>query len=153
VSSRIELSLAPSFIAGSLAVIPWLLLAAFNIGAALESSLWLLSGLPAIGWLGWQSFKKHGLLSGPSAIIALEAENTGVKCRRRDGRKVQCRIGSSSSLGASVLVLNLLPEGTRFTPIIVVMTGDVGPFKARVPEPDFRRLRMMLRIGLPSGTP
>lgn len=130
---------------------PWLLLGMFAVVAAMESSLLLLALLPVIGLLGWRSFQRHGLLQGPGAVIALRAEHRGITCQLRDGRELQCRISASSSLGATFLVLKLQPEDTRSSGIVVLITGDTGPFRANVPEADFRRLRMWLRISQPSG--
>ncbi|WP_133169833.1 hypothetical protein [Marinobacter halophilus] len=131
---------------------PWLVLGAFAAGAAMESSLLLLAFLPPICLLGWRSFQKHGLLQGPNAVIALRFDHPGVTCQFRDGSELHCRISTSSSLGAAFLVLRLQPEDTRSNGIVVLITGNSGPFRANVPEADFRRLRMWLRIGQPSGT-
>ncbi|MFO8143020.1 MAG: hypothetical protein R6T87_14305 [Marinobacter sp.] len=151
-SSRINLTLLPSGITGCLAVLPWLVLGAFAAGAAMESSPLLLVFLPPICLLGWRSFQKHGLLQGPDAVIALQADKTGVTCLLRDGREICCRISRASALGASYLVLKLQPEGTRSRSLVVLMTANAGPFSANVAEPEFRRLRMWLRLGQPSGT-
>lgn len=150
-SSRINLSLAPSGITGCLAVLPWLVLGAFATSAAIESSPLLLLFLPPICLLGWRSFQKHGLLQGADAVIALRTDKTGVTCQRRDGSEIGCRISMASALGASYLVLKLQPVDTRSRSLVVLMTANTGPFNANVAEPDFRRLRMWLRLGQPSG--
>lgn len=131
-------------------MLPWLVLGLFAAGAAMQSSLVLLVFLPPISLLGWRCFQRHGLLQGPDAVIGLRTGKAGVTCQLRDGREIGCRISKSSALGASYLVLKLHPEGTRCRSLVVLMTANTGPFSANVSGPDFRRLRMWLRIGQPS---
>lgn len=152
-SSRIDLTLSPSGSAGVLAILPWFVLGLFAAVAAMESSLLLLAFLPPVCLLGWRCFQRHGLLQSPDAVIGLRTDKSGVTCRLRDGREIGCRIIKSSALGASYLVLKLQTEGTRSRSLVVLMTANTGLLNANVSGPDFRRLRMWLRIGQPSDTP
>ncbi|MBE0485211.1 hypothetical protein [Marinobacter sp.] len=149
-SSPINLPLSPSALTGLLATFPWLLLGVFSAGAAIESSLLLLAFLPPIGLLGWRSLEKHGRLRGSGAVTALQADDSGVLCQLRDGRAIRCQVDSSSSIGPSFVILKLQPEGTTSHRMMVLITGSIGPFRANVPDQDFRRLRMWLRINQPS---
>jgi len=147
VSSRIDLTLSPSGITGLLACAPWILLGAFALGAALETSLWLLMGVPVTIVFAWRNFRRYGLLRGPRAVKALRTDSGGITCQFGDGHELPVRISGSSTLSASCLILKLHPQNSRSGSIMVLITGKIGPFRANAPEPDFRRLRVWLRIG------
>ncbi|AMQ90173.1 hypothetical protein [Marinobacter sp. LQ44] len=146
-SSRIDLTLSPSGITGLLACAPWMLLGGFALGAALEASLWLLVAVPITIVFAWRNFQRYGLLRGPGAVKALRTDSGGITCQFGDGHETPVRVCASSTLGASCLILKLHPQDSRSGSIMVMITGKIGPFQANAPEPEFRRLRVWLRIG------
>lgn len=146
-SSRTDLTLSPSGITGLLASAPWILLGAFALGAALETSLWLLMVVPVTLVFAWRNFRRYGLLRGPRAVKALRTDSGGITCQFGDGHETPVRVCASSTLGASCLILKLHPQDSRSGSIMVMITGKIGPFQANAPEPEFRRLRVWLRIG------
>ncbi|WP_138437770.1 hypothetical protein [Marinobacter shengliensis] len=146
-SSQIDLALSPSGITGLLASAPWILLSAFAIGAALETSLWLLMVGPVTIAFAWRNFRRYGLLRSPRAVKALRTDSGGITCQFGDGHETPVRVCASSTLGASCLILKLHPQDSRSGSIMVMITGKMGQFQANAPEPEFRRLRVWLRIG------
>lgn len=146
-SSQIDLKLSPSVTAGLLATLPWQALACFILVAGIAGQPLLLLFLPIIGWLGWRNYRRHGLLKGRHAVVALKTNAQGLLCQCADGRELPVTVDSASSLGASLLTLKLRVPGAISGKLFTLIISNQGPLGANAPEADFRRLKMWLRTG------
>jgi toxin CptA len=85
--------------------------------------------------------QRHALLRGPKAITALAfSDRETIRVTLRDGSAHAGRVLGSSTVGATLTVLNLALDGRRW-PVHVVLLGD------SLAVEDFRRLRVWLRWG------
>ncbi|MGM0953710.1 MAG: hypothetical protein ACQEW7_12115 [Pseudomonadota bacterium] len=146
-SSRIDLRLRPSATAGLLATLPWLILAGFTVTASISGPQVLLLFIPVIGWFGWRSYQRHGLLKGDNSVVALTTDARGLCCQCADGRELSVTIDSASSLGASFLALKLRAPAATSGRLFTLIISEQGLPGANAPEADFRRLKMWLRAG------
>ena len=145
-SSPIELRLAPSAIAGLLAILPWLVLAGFVLAASASGWPVLLLSLPVVIGFAWRSYQRQGLLQGANAVVALKVGSQGLACRCADGEELPVTVDSASSLGASFLALKLrAPVDTSGTLFTLIISGP-GPW-ANASQADVRRLTTWLRLG------
>lgn len=146
-SSRIELTLSPSALTGVLASLPWLVLFAFALVTAVTGQPWLLMvGLPALGGAVWQ-YRQTGLLKAARSVIRLRVEQGQLYAQTRDGRQVAVAPAASSRLGARLSLLKLRCTGTRFGSYHALLLANTPGAPGNVPEDDFRRLRVWLRLG------
>lgn len=103
--------------------------------------------LPIIGWFGWRSYRRHGLLKGANAVVALKTDGRGLLCQCADGRELPVSVDSASSVGASFLTLKLRAPAAISGRLFTLIISGQGPLRANAPETDFRRLKMWLRTG------
>lgn len=146
-SNRIELTLSPSWTAGLLASLPWAGLSAAVLAAGLTTTTAACALLPVTLYLGWQDFRRCGLLTGPTAITGLTIEGDSLHCTLADGRNLPATIHGCSTLGATYLALKVRPTGTRTGSMTTFLLTPSGPFRANVCKQSFRRLRMWLLVG------
>lgn len=146
-SSRIELTLAPSLLVGVLAVIPWLLLMAFLVIAALAGKTWLLIATPiALGGATLQ-YRCNGLLLGSRSVNSLLVEHGKLFAKTGGNQQVQVLPQASSRIWSGLALLKLRPAGTRFRSYTTILLAPSPGRPGNVPEDDFRRLRVWLRLG------
>lgn len=89
---------------------------------------------------------RHALLRGRRAITSLTfSDRERVSVGLRDGTRRAGRILGSSTVGATLTVLNIAVEARRL-PVHVVLLGD------SLDAEDFRRLRVWLRWAPRGGT-
>jgi len=152
VSSRIELTLSPSVLVGLLAVLPWLLLTAFLVIAALAGTSWLLLATPvALGGAALQ-YRYNGLLLGKHSVNSLLIEHGKMYAKTGDSRQVQVLPLASSRIWSGLALLKLRPTGTRFRSYNTILLAPSSGRPGNVSKDDFRRLRVWLRLGR-SGRP
>ncbi len=104
--------------------------------------------IPA-GLLGWKSFRHHGLLQNPNSVIAITGDQTGLLCQLANGTEIPITICGSSHLSSALVIMKFRPAGRRSGSMVTLITGNIGPFRSNASEPDFRRLRMILRASQP----
>ncbi|MBN7771433.1 hypothetical protein KUV44_12855 [Marinobacter daepoensis] len=146
-SSRIELTLSPSWTAGLLACLPWGGLSAAVLTAGLTTTLAACTLLPVTLYLGWQNFRRCGLLTGPGAVTGLTVEGDRLHCALADGRELPASIHGCSTLGATFLALKIRPTGSRSAAMTAILLTPSRPLRANVCKQAFRRLRMWLLVG------
>jgi hypothetical protein len=128
------------------------LLAAVHLGALL-----LLATLPMVWWAAailavllvasaLRTISRHALRRGAHAVTAMEfADREQVQIRTGDGIWHGGRLLGTSTIGASLAVLNIRLEGQGVQHVVITGDGINGD--------DFRRLRVWLRWGpRPAGT-
>lgn len=152
-SSRIELSLQPSLAAGLVASAPWLAMACFILIAGTANKGLLLLGLiPALVGALFQ-LRNTGLLSTKRAVTALQVLDGQLYAQLGHSRTTAMEIASSSQLGAHLALLKLRPVGTRSFPYSAILLTGNRIVRGNVPEDEFRRLRVWLRLGRSQPSP
>ncbi len=90
---------------------------------------------------GLVSLRVWGLRASPRSIVAIEVGlDNHIVLTERGGRRVEGRVGADSYVGASLTTLVVRGKGvggSRATAILPDM----------LPDEDFRRLRVLLRLG------
>ncbi|WP_372980756.1 hypothetical protein [Marinobacter sediminum] len=152
-SSRIELSLQPSLAAGLIASAPWLAMAGFILIAGTANKGLLLLGLiPTLAGALFQ-FRSTGLLSTKRAVTALQVLDGQLYAQLSHSRTTTMEIASVSQLGAHLALLKLRPVGTRLFPYSAILLTGNRFVRGNVPEDEFRRLRVWLRLGRSQPSP
>ncbi len=107
---------------------------------------WLKAGLTiAIATSLVWSLSRKVALHAAEAIVALEVTDAGgVSFQTRSGTWHECELLGSSYISPRLTILNLKPQGARWTRHVLLVPDNVD---AR----DFRRLRTWLRWALPQG--
>ena len=152
VFSRIELTIAPSVTVGLMASLPWLLLLAFLLAAAMETP-WLLAGTPVTLAGAWRQFRKNGLLRGRKAVCTLQLRQGRLYVGLGDGRELPVTPAADCRVFAPMALLKLYPSDSRFPPYSVILLASTPAYPGNVPEDEFRRLRVWLRLGQPRPAP
>lgn len=152
-SSRIELTLTPSVATGLLALVPWLVMLGFLVGAAAAGKPWLAVGLPVAVVGAVLQYRRSGWLRGKSAISVLRVEGGELSAQLGDGREIAVCATGASRLGARLALLKLRPVGTRVKTYSTILLANTAGLRGNVPEDEFRRLRMWLRLGHPKTPP
>ncbi|NWN92545.1 hypothetical protein HLV39_13700 [Marinobacter adhaerens] len=145
-SSRTDLTLSPSTAAGCLAAAPWLATCAFALIAGAAGKHWMyLLALPTLVGATAQ-FRLNGLLKGATAVRALYQDQNTLFARLGNGRTIAVSPCSSSRISSKVVLLKLRPTASRYSTYpVVLLTGK--RIAGNLPEDQFRRLRMWLRLG------
>ncbi|AHI28775.1 hypothetical protein [Marinobacter similis] len=152
-SSRIELPLQPSLAAGLVASASWLAMACFILIAGTSNKGPLLLGLiPTLAGALFQ-FRSTGLLSTKRAVTALQVLDGQLYAQLGHSRTVAMEIASSSQLAPHLALLKLRPVGTRLFPYSAILLTGNGIVRGNVPEDEFRRLRVWLRLGRSQPNP
>ena len=152
-SSRIELSLQPSLAAGLVASAPWLAMACFILIAGTAHKGPLLLGLIPTLTVALLRFRNTGLLVTKRAVTALKVLDGQLYAQLGHSRTVAMEIAASSQLGAHLAVLKLRPVGTSLYSHSTILLTGTGPVRGNVPEDEFRRLRVWLRLGRSQPSP
>lgn len=152
-SSRIELTLAPSLLVGLLAVLPWLLLLAFVTIAALAGKIWLLLATPIALWGAATQYRSNGLLLGAGSVKGLLIEHDKMYIRTGEHRQFEVLPMASSRIWSGLALLKLQPVGTRLRSYTAILLAPLPRAPGNVPAEDFRRLRVWLRLGRPRRSP
>ena len=148
-SSRIDLTLSPSGAVGLLASAPWLALLGFLAVAISAGKPWLLIGLPVALVGAILQYRGSGRLQGSSTVNVLRVEEGQLSARLGDGREIAVIATGASRLGPRLALLKLRPVGTRVRTYSAILLANTAYLRGNVPEDEFRRLRMWLRLGLP----
>ncbi|PSF10655.1 hypothetical protein C7H09_06855 [Marinobacter fuscus] len=146
-SSRIELALRPSVIAGVLASLPWLMFALALVAGALELTALLLFLAPAALYFGVADFRRCGLLQGKHALLGLSMENGQLYGRFANGHQLPLSLLRCTSISASAVTLKVRAKGLRLNNLTAILLGRNGRFGGNVTEQEFRRFRMWLIAG------
>ena len=124
---------------------------AWLLGAVHLGALLLLAMLPMAWWASTvlaallvasalRTISRDVLRRGPRAVTALEfADREQVQIRTGDGNWHGGRLLGTSTIGASLAVLNIRLEGQGIQHVVISRDGIDGD--------DFRRLRVWLRWG------
>lgn len=125
---------------------------ALVLGSAHLSALLVLALLPLALWLqasgavvlllsAAHAIRHHALRRGRHAAVALHfTDREQLRVRMRDGSWHAGRVLGSSTVGASLTLLNIALDGRRL-PVHVILPVD------SLAADDFRRLRVWLRWG------
>ncbi|MCM0611179.1 hypothetical protein KFJ24_01675 [Marinobacter sediminum] len=146
-SSRIELNLSPSVAVGILATLPWLVLLIFIVIAAATGKGWLAAGIPITLIGAFAQYRNSGMLRGASSVGALRLKDEQLYAKLVDGRLIPVTAGPNSRVGARLALLKLRPVGTRLLSYSAILLADTAGTHGNVPEDEFRRLRVWLRLG------
>lgn len=146
-SSRIELTLSPSGLAGFLASLPWLVLLAFVVAAALAGKMWLMLASPIIIAGALMQYRCIGRLLGRRSVTGLLVDQGQLYVVTGDNRQIPVRPSASSRLWSRLALLKLRPSGTRFQAYSTVIVTPGPGWSGNAREDDFRRLRVWLRLG------
>lgn len=152
-SSPIELTLRPSVTAGLLAAVPWLLLSGFLLAAAQAGKPWLLLALPATLAGGVWQYRHTGLLQSRTAVTSLRVEEGQLYVGLGEAPAIPVVASGASRIGARVSLLKLRPVGTRFRAYSSLLLATSAWFPGNVPDNEFRRLRVWLRLGRSRQSP
>ncbi len=145
-SSRIDLTLSPSVAAGCLAAIPWLVASALVLIAAAAGKSWLYALAPLTLAGAVLQYRLNGLLIGPSAVLGLYLENNTLYARLGSGQAEAVSACRSSRLSAKLALLKLQPVASKSSSYpVVILSGQ--RIAGNLPEEQFRRLRLWLRLG------
>ncbi|MDY6841148.1 MAG: hypothetical protein SV429_06515 [Pseudomonadota bacterium] len=146
-SSRIELTLTPSPLVGILAVLPWLLLLAFLVIAALAGKIWLLVAAPIALCSARLQYRSNGLLLGGGSVHGLLIEQGKMYAKTGDNRQVQVLPLASSRVWSGLALLKLRPVGARLQSYTTILLAPSPDRPGNVSADEFRRLRVWLRLG------
>ncbi|MDS1311803.1 MULTISPECIES: hypothetical protein [Marinobacter] len=146
VSSRIDLTLSPSVAVGCLAATPWLTASAFVLIAAAAGKSWLYALAPLTLAGALFQYRLNGLLIGPSAVLGLYLEKNTLYARLGNGQTAAVSACRSSRLNSRMALLKLHAVASRSTSYpVVILSGQ--RVSGNLPEEQFRRLRLWLRLG------
>ncbi|SFR55772.1 toxin CptA [Marinobacter gudaonensis] len=146
-SSRIELSLSPSRLAGVIAGLPWLVLLVFLLIGSLKGKPWLLTAVPIVLAGAVLQYRCSGALLTKRSVTGLLVDQGQLYVVTGDHRRIPVRPAPSSRLWSRLALLKLRPVGTRFQAYSAVIVSSGPGCPGNAPEADFRRLRMWLRLG------
>ncbi len=145
-SSRIDLTLSPSVATGCLAATPWLVASAFVLIAATAGKSWLYALAPLTLAGAVFQYRLNGLLIGPSAVLGLYLENNTLYARLGSGQAEAVSACRSSRLSSKLALLKLQPVASKSSSYpVVILSGQ--RITGNLPEEQFRRLRLWLRLG------
>ncbi|WP_372998568.1 hypothetical protein [Marinobacter sp.] len=151
-SNRIELTLSPSLLVGTLAALPWLVLLAFLVMAALAGKSWLLAATPVALAGAALQYRCNGLLLGSRSVKSLLIEQGTLYANTGDNGKIPVHPEAASRIWAGLALLKLRPADTRLRGYNAILLAPSSGRPGNVPKEDFRRLRVWLRLGC-SGRP
>ncbi|WP_100640013.1 hypothetical protein [Marinobacter salexigens] len=145
-SSQIDLTLSRCAAAGCLAAAPWLVASAFLLVAGLAGKTWMhaLAPLTIVGAL--LQYRLNGLLAGPSAVLGLYLDQNTLYARLGNGQAVAVSACRSSRISSRIALLKLKPVASRSSSYPVVLLSGKR-ITGNLPEDQFRRLRLWLRLG------
>lgn len=145
-SSQVNLTLSRCHIAGCLAAAPWLVASIFALIAGASGKSWIYALAPLTLAGAVYQYRLNGLLAGPSAVLGLYQEQNTLYVRLGNGQTLAVNACPSSRLSARVVLLKLRPIASRSATYPVVLLSG-SRITGNVPEDQFRRLRMWLRLG------
>ena len=136
----LRLSLGPSRLASALICVTCLAtcaLVAWLPGAAALRGAWVI----AIGAYAILTMRRWATRSASRAIIGIELDaDRAVRLTERTGRHIEGIVQPDSYVGALLTTLVVRPEGKRRLRTIAILPD-------MLPADDFRRLRLLLRLG------
>ena len=112
----------------------------------------LLGLIPTLAGALFQ-FCSTGLLSTKRAVTALQILDGQLYAQLGHSRTMAVEIAGSSQLGAHLALLKLRPVGTRVFPYSAILLTGNRFVRGNVPEDEFRRLRVWLRLGRSQPNP
>ncbi|MCK7567682.1 hypothetical protein [Marinobacter xestospongiae] len=145
-SSRTELPLMPSRAAGTLAALPWLVLALVALALGLTQTAVLLVLLPLTLAGAAVAFRRQGLLLGRKAVHTLSLRQGQLWAEDGSQPPVAVTVSPESRISARLALLKLTPLTSRSGSKTLLLL-DLGPHCRNVPREPFRHLRTWLRLG------
>lgn len=145
-SNRINLTLSPCIAAGCLAATPWLLACVFALIAGAAGKHWIYAFTPVALAGAIYQFRLNGLLAGASAVLGLEQDQNTLYAHLGSGQTLAVCASSSSRISSKIALLKLQPLAAKSTCYSVVLLSGKR-IAGNIPEDQFRRLRMWLRLG------
>ena len=141
----LRISLGPSRSASALICVAWLATAALVAwlpgAAALRGALVIGIGAHAI-----LTMRHWAIRSASRAIIGVDLDSDRtVRLTERTGRRIEGMVQPDSYVGALLTTLVVLPDGKRRLRAVAILPD-------MLPADDFRRLRLLLRLGHGSTT-
>lgn len=152
-SSRIDVNLRPSLIAGLIAAAPWLLVLAVCLLLAATGFTLVLILAPVALYGAGKQILCCGYLSRPLSVRRLLVRDQGLQAELADGRTLAVTAAADSRLWGPLVVLKLGVAGT-INGTDVVLVADPGP--SRLPRGNtsarqLRQLRAWLRLATSPG--
>ena len=143
-SSRIDIRLRPTGLAGAIAALPWLVLAGFVSLLSTDGHVWLLTMVPLAAVGMFYAVRSQGLLRGKRCLIGLRLHDGQLWALHHDRAAVAVNPGPGSRIGARFSVLQLRQaHSNRYYTTVLLLSGGHG----NLPSDDARRLRLWLRLG------
>jgi len=146
VSNQIDLTLTRCTAAGCLAAAPWLVASAFVLITGASEKHWMFALAPLTFAGAIFQYRLNGLLAGQSAVLGLCQDQNTLYARLGSGQTLAVTACPSSRISSKVVLLKLRPIATRSASYPVVLLSGTR-IAGNVPEDQFRRLRMWLRLG------
>lgn len=87
------------------------------------------------------------MLQGKFAVGALRLDDEQLYAELSDGRLIPVSVSPASRIGSRLTLLKLCPVGTRVRTYSTILLADANGTHGNVPEAEFRRLRVWLRLG------
>jgi hypothetical protein len=144
-TSALRISLGPSRSASALICVAWLATAALVAwlpgAAALRGTMVIGIGAHAI-----LTMRQWATRTASRAIIGVDLDSDRtVRLTERTGRRIEGMVQPDSYVGALLTTLVVLPDGKRRLRTVAILPD-------MLPADDFRRLRLLLRLGRGSTT-
>jgi toxin CptA len=146
VSSQIDLKLTRCGAVGCLAAAPWLAASAFLLIAGAAGKHWMYGLVPLTLAGALVQYRLNGLLAGPSAVVGLSQNQNTLYARLGNGQVLAVSACPSSRMNSKMALLKLKPAASKYTAYSVVLLSTTR-ITGNLPEDQFRRLRMWLRLG------
>lgn len=125
---------------------PWLVASAFVLIAAAAGKSWLYALAPLTLAGAVFQYRLNGLLLGPTAVLGLYLENNTLYARLGSGQTEAVSACGSSRLTSKLALLKLQPVASKSSSYpVVILSGQ--RIAGNLPEEQFRRLRLWLRLG------
>lgn len=90
--------------------------------------------------------RRHALLREAESVVEFSLAENGILLGQRDGRQIAGKLLGNSMVISHLCVMNVLPQGARFSRSIVILPDNLD---AEI----FRRLRVKLRWGVTQPEP
>lgn len=146
VSSQIDLKLSRCGAVGCLAAAPWLAASAFLLIAGVAGKNWMYGLVPLTLAGALVQYRLNGLLAGPSAVVGLSQNQNTLYAHLGNGQILAVNACPSSRMSSKIALLKLKPIASKYAAYSVVLLSATR-IAGNLPEDQFRRLRMWLRLG------
>lgn len=148
--NQTDIPISPSPWVGSLAVLPWFVLAAFNLVLALAYGAIFALLLPVALAGGVYQWNLTGQLRLRQSIVRLMITSDGLQVQQRNGACYPVTADGNSRLFPRLAILKLRPTAsTNPASTVLLWANSQGArfVRGNVPADPLRQLRVWLRLG------